>query len=556
MKEKEALESAISTQKDVQKKSVPEDAAGEGSTRTAEETESNASKEQIATIMNSLATLSAEKSRMEMSFQLDKKQLRQDLAEKDKRIREMEEKLKQNVNRNDLELEGLKSKLIVERHTREKETNDQLMMVKELQKLLSDERHLKEHLEMQLNDLKLKFSSMGTQNKQKDLQAEIEKLKHDLQEMEQSKQGPGSIAIEQLQEQNVFIQSLRAQHAAALKYEQGRTAKAEEEVRQLSLLHEESVSNLESRLAELSTTAGNYERLRQQDQEQILRLKEKLLDVTSSASPVATISSNSNENRSFEDVLEEFQQLKQVLQVENAKLKHPVDVSGILSLKNDHMNCLNEQKLLRTELSASTDQCRELAEEVSTQKQHIKNLQEKITVLNKNIEDQEMELKQAGDLHRSELKSERDKWRQVVSNMELELRAKTEEMENHLQKQRERSLNLLEEKDNEIKALKTSFDLFLPVESNSDNLPTSPTSSTGAPHTFLDGSAKGMANSNEQFHILHYVHELARKDVEVSSLRKAKHSAETAMRQAIKDKITSQQELHDQIAVLEEQVGR
>lgn len=534
LKEKEALEASLSAVSQ-----TPKDTGSSGSVAGEPD---KSTPDEIVVVMNSLATLSAEKSRMEMSFQRDKKILRQEMQEKDQRIRELEEKVKQNVNRNGLELEGLKSKLIVERHARERETNDQLVMVKELQKLLSDERQLKESLEMQLNSLKVAFAGQGSaqqsQNRYEDLQSEIAKLKQDHLELEKNQQSSGGngVTLEQLQE---LMANMKSQHTQALKIEQGRTVRAEEEIRNMSLFHEERVANLEARLAELSTTVGNYDRLRQQDQESIHKLKEKLLDATSST---ANKNQTEMDNKSFEDILEEIERLKQILVRENAHMKHPVDVSRIFALSDDHGDCMKEQATLRSELSVSHAKCEAMEEEVRIQKQNISNLQEKITVLNKNIEDQEVEIKQAADQHAKTLLAEQERWRE---NLEVAVRTKTEEMETHLQKQRERSLNLLEEKDNEIKSLKTSVDLFIPVEANSDAMSSGSQHSTSTPFA-----------SDGKTNILHYVHELARKDVEISSLRKSKHSAESAMRQAIKDKITCQEDLHDQIANLEEQVGR
>lgn len=543
LKEKGALEaslSAVSTTTTTRKDDAGESEDNSELPTTSPDT-AVASQEQIATVMNSLATLSAEKSRMEMSFQRDKKQLRVELQEKDQRIREWEEKAKQTVNKNKLEVEGLKSKLIVERHAREKETSDQLAMIKELQQLLSDERQAKESLQNQMVNLSGSLSGVQvSQKKYEEMQQEIEKLKGI--ELEREQQQSGGVTLEKLQEQ---IINMKHQHTTALKHEKDRTIKAEEEIRSISLFHEERVANLEARLAELSNTVGNYDRLRQKDQENIIVLKEKLLDATSSKSCPGTTDS---ENESIEDILGEIERLKQILLKENTKMKYPVDVSGLFSLSNDHVQCLNEQNALTRELAEFKLKFQSLADESLVQKQHISNLQDKITVLNKNIDDQEAELRQSSDQYSRDLKEIEDKWKH---NMELALRANTEEMEQHLQKQRERSLKLLEEKDNEIKALKSSFDLFIPVvDSNGETHPMSP-SSVEAPSTNF-GSSDGKTNSQ----LLHYMHELARKDVEITSLRKSKHSAESAMRQAIKDKITSQEELHDKLADLEEQVGR
>ena len=55
--------------------------------------------------------------------------------------------------------------------------------------------------------------------------------------------------------------------------EQKRATDAEERARKLAAVHEERVANLEARLAELSETVGNYDRLRQHDQMSIHRLK-------------------------------------------------------------------------------------------------------------------------------------------------------------------------------------------------------------------------------------------------------------------------------------------
>lgn len=539
LKEKEALGASLSVVSN--NKNLPENADPEqpGATKSQEESAAVANangptSEQIATVMNSLATLTAEKSRMEMSFQRDKKLLRQEMQDKETRIRELEEKVKQNVNRNSMELEGLKSKLIVERHAREKETSDQLGMVKELQKLLSDERQLKDSLEMQLTNLKQvmsnQTSSQQSQGRYDDLQSEIAQLKKDQLELEKNQQSAGNsgVTLDQLQE---LIANMRAQHSTALRNEQARTSKAEEEIRNMSLFHEDRVASLEARLAELSSTVGNYDRLRQLDQKSIQKLKEKLIDATSSAATVNVHRDQSDmESKTFEELLEEVERLKQLILRENTHMKHPVDVSRIFTLSTDHGECMRDQTALRNELSMLRAKCVEADEKSLTQKQHITNLQDKIKVLNQNIEDQETELKQ----HARDLLAEQEKWR---LNLETAVRTKSDEMEQHLQRQRERSLSLLEEKENEIKALKSSFDVF--------NTNLEAEHSAGA--SFVpDGKSN----------ILHYVHELARKDVEITSLRKSKHSAESAMRQAIKDKITCQEELHDQIANLEEQVGR
>lgn len=93
--------------------------------------------DQKLTLMNSLATLSAEKSRIEQSFLLDKRNLKQEITSKDKALKELEETIRSLESRNSLETENFKSKLIVEKHLLEKEQTNSMLMIRELQMLLN-----------------------------------------------------------------------------------------------------------------------------------------------------------------------------------------------------------------------------------------------------------------------------------------------------------------------------------------------------------------------------------------------------------------------------------
>lgn len=531
---------------------------------------------QIATLMNSLATLSAEKSRMEASFQGDKKQLRQDLFAKDRIIRDLQEKLKNTIATSQLELENVRSKIIVERHDREKEHNDHMVMVKELQKLLADERHLKENLEMQLNDLKTQFSSTSQSDRAiKELSNELEatkkKLKNNESSRSQIRDKESTAILHQLQSE---MTTLKQNHAVAIKNEQIRAYQAEERYKKLSSIHEERVANLESRLAELSSTVGNYDRLRQQDQENIFKLKEKIaqMSISESSTPDNTTLSFSNQEneKSVDEMIADFEELKRLILTVNMKLDHPRDLSNLFSTSNDHSTCIDEINKYRSKFEKINEENIQLTKINDNQKNHIKTLQEKVIVLNRNIDEQENELKSKMIESHQVLKVEKNKWKEIINAMEIDFRGKVAQLELSLQKQRDRSLTLLEEKENEIKALKTSFEVFIPqnipiVEhdpetgedgSNTENS-VKKISTAHLSSVLTSGVAGAGAGSNaEHHHMLHYVHELARKDVEVSQLRKAKHSAETALRQALQNKVASQEELHIKINALEEEVDR
>lgn len=569
LKEKEALEAsftAVSTSSgnsEIAKSNMENTKTSEPSTDSSSSSSASSTfnpddlNQQMATLMNSLATLSAEKSRMEASFQADKRQLRQELAAKDQQIRELGDKARSSVAANGLEVEKVKSKLIVERHARDKEANDHMAMVRELQKLLADERHLKENLEMQLGNLKVQFSNNeSSSGAPSEVRQELEVLKRKYKELKARSRMEAPEAkhphpiLAQLQTEMV---QMKAQHHAAIASEQKRAQLAEDRSKQLAAVHEERVVTLESRLAELSSSVGNYDRLRQSDQQSIFRLKEKIAQLETTGKSTISLepqhAPTSTRPRQIPDLIDEIVQLKKLLILENAKQVQPRDLSKLFATGNDHADCLEEYEKLRREFDEYRARSESLHHTVDTQTSHVRTLQDKIQVLNRNIDEQEQELKHKTGTHVQEMRAERAKWKELVVSMESDFRSKQSDIEGQLQKQRERSLRLLEEKEQEIKALRHSFEVGGPGDGGV---------SVGeeASRRKISSTTSYPSAPSAECHMLHYVHELSRKEVEITALRKAKNLAEASMRQALQDKVTSQQELHDRIGDLEDSVDR
>lgn len=594
LKEKEALEATVSALSTNQNETSTKDAAESyadalsttgtasvAATSSFSVDNNNELKLQLSTVMNSLATLSAEKSKMEQSFQADKRQLRQDLQSKDKHIKDLQDRYKALAAQNALELDKAKSKLIVERHEREKEINDHMLMVRELQKLLSDERHLKENLEMQLNDLKTQFSVIDNS----DGSGRVRELTHDLNQLKQklkdaksankpsatatpndSQVAASATVLRQLQHEML---QLKQQHAIAMSAEQHRAMLAEDQYKKLSIVHEDRVANLESRLAELSASVGAYDRLRQADQANIFHLKEKIAQFELGHMVPMASDSLLPKQWTVHELIEEIVQLKQVLLVENAKLPSPVDLSKLFPASNDHRDCADSYAKLRHDFDTYRRANDGNRDTIDVQKRHIKTLQDKVQVLNRNIDQQEQELKNKSMEYVAEIRSERTKWKDFVASMESDFRGKVAELESQLQKQRERSLTLLEEKENEIRQLKQAFDVFgsgslaqqpppqlIDTSAGVSAAKATQLSSVLGACNSSSGGAIGQQSQSGDYHMLHYVHELSRKEVEITALRKAKYAAESSLRQALQDKVMAQEELHDKIILLEENVDR
>ena len=164
VKEKEALENSLSILNTSTSK--PSDKTDENPEEgeAQDDTENSDKDKRISTLTASLATVTSEKSRIEASFQEDKKKLRAELNEKDSVISNLKQEVKQFRDKFKTEIDEAKSKLIIERHNREKETNDHALMLRELQKLVTDERSAKEKADHELQQVKdqLKGTKMST----------------------------------------------------------------------------------------------------------------------------------------------------------------------------------------------------------------------------------------------------------------------------------------------------------------------------------------------------------------------------------------------------------
>lgn len=109
-------------------------------------------KSQLSTLTGALATVTQEKSRMEASFQADKRQLKQE-------VEELRERLVVAATQQEAELRGMQSQLaesrarvITQQHEREQEQGDHATQLRELQRLLQAERDQRQDAELRLQD--------------------------------------------------------------------------------------------------------------------------------------------------------------------------------------------------------------------------------------------------------------------------------------------------------------------------------------------------------------------------------------------------------------------
>lgn len=522
-------------------------------------------KNRLDTLMNSLATLSAEKSKMEANFQQDKKQLRNERDECEKIIKDLKEKLNKVQTTNYSEIEHVKCKLIMERHEREREQADHAKMIKELQKLLHDERRNKEQLEAQVK------SQFAHKTQCKILEAELEIARNKLKQAEEAAKETPPILLS-LQSEMALM---KKQHLNAIHEEQKRAAAAEQQARALAMTHEARVAGLEARLAELSEIVGGYDRLRQQDQQAIQKLKDQLINLQDSEHEYITL------NNEPEEIISRIKNLyTKLLDLDNKKsesahvksLLHSLDLydkQQIIDYKEKYETLLQEFEDYKQQMKYSNVgnisyniQSQNIASsydknsktQLHMLKAHNNNLEERIRVLNNEIVNKERELKLKLEHQEKSYQEEHGKLRHLLLQKDNEFRNKISTLEQQLLRQRERSMALIEEKDKEILTLKTSFHALLPKKENTAERKLNASKCENGTEPITDLVTGLLTNDSPP--ILHYSQELARKEVQVSASRKKVLELEATLREKQREVIYIKEKQKENVKALQAQIAR
>ncbi|EFN74088.1 GRIP and coiled-coil domain-containing protein 1 [Camponotus floridanus] len=501
-------------------------------------------KNQLGVLMNQLVTLSAEKSKMEANFQIDKKQLRNDRDECEKVIKDLKERLKKAQNVNHSEIEHVKCKLIMERHDREKEHADFVKKLKELQKLLYNEQRSKEQLEGQLK------THLANKTQCKILEAELEITKTKLKQAEEAAKETPPILLS-LQTEMALM---KKQHLNAIREEQKRATAAEQQARGSTMIYEARVACLEARLAELSEIVGSYDRLRQQDQLTIQKLKDQLAILQNNEHSEIMMSNNQPE-----EIISKIKIMFTRLLDLNHQKKDSTYIKSLLNsldLWDEHYDYKEKYDILLQEfedykhqlykynMSSNIRGGQQQRQNVSlthdknhdkTQlnllKVHNSNLEERIRMMSNEMLNKEKGLQEQLDHQQKLLQEERSKLEHTLHQKDIEYRNRISTLEQQLLRQRERSMALMEEKDKEILTLKASFRALLP------NKETAATTETKTHLKRYENTVEPVTDlvtellTNDSPQILHYTQELSRKEVQVSSLRKKILELEASLRE-------------------------
>ncbi|NXV10323.1 GCC1 protein, partial [Cettia cetti] len=500
-------------------------------------------KAQLGTLTGALATVTREKSRMEASYQAERRQVKQELEEAEAELRRLQEQLAQT-----------RARLAEQQQEREREQGDHGLMLRELQELLRAEREARRAAERELQQAREELQeAQGHEQHARQLRQELEELRRELQEV-RDENGKPDPRIQELQEE---MAGLKNHFQLQLVQEMKKTAQAEEQLRQRSQREEQRVAELEAQVSQVSELLGTYEKAKQRDQGTIQRLKDRIvqLDLENKTLAIAASSRSLGEVAVEEATLdvtvlkEKMEKLRKLLQAaagkgpevpeEEEEPREPEPPPGAGDSNGDKApggHCQQELRQLKEEFERYKVRAQQvlkskatkdvgLAKELEEAREQLAELRDKHVLLQLAADEAEARHRQELEARRQELQQLQQLHRQELERCQLQFRERALRLEEEMHKQRDRALAVLAEKDRELEQLRAL------------TLPHGPKGSRDAPgdlpgrdsSEILPQELQLCSGSEPTFFL--YAEQLARKEVEIAALRKHKHRLEGQLHQ-------------------------
>ncbi|XP_053200031.1 GRIP and coiled-coil domain-containing protein 1 [Scomber japonicus] len=497
-------------------------------------------KNQLSTLSGAVATVTQEKSRMEAGFQADRRQLRQEVEDLQDRLVAMTTQHETETRILQDQLAESRARIITQQHDRELEQRDHVLQLQELTRILQD------------------------------------------QDQDQARPDP---RVDQLQRE---LLDLKNQIQDQVHSETRRACQAEERARERAQAAELRVAGLEQRLSELSELLGSSEKTKQRDQQVVQRLRDRILQLDTENKMLAMATAGratSDPDEAQLDVAalkEKMEKVKKLLLL--AAQKNPDQAPLILKLAQSEpvQQEPGQQEAVQQEAGQQEAGQQEAGQQEAGQQelQQLRDeferykLRAQVVLKNKNARDgcQARELEEVRD-QLAELKEKYINLRIQSDEAEAEQRRRLEErtqraaelqqshrqeaervaalhreellrLEAELHKQRERTMALLDEKDQELERLRAAA-------------PTPDAPRCAAEASEDDGAAAESEGdmvsralrqaAHAEPTLLLYAEQLARKEAEAGALRRHKHQLEEDVHQ-LQAKLIANAERHDEEA--------
>ncbi|CAN0020491.1 unnamed protein product [Bubo scandiacus] len=546
-------------------------------------------KTQLATLTSALSTVTQEKSRMEASYQADKKKMKQDLDDAVKKAEDETEKFETELKSVQEQLAETKARLITQQHDRAQEQSDHAVMLRELQKLLQSERTLRQDAELKLEETREALAGRacmadraeGYELQIRQLSQEVEDLKRELQAVQEENNKPDP-RLQGLQEE---MASLKNHFHVQLLQEMKKTAQAEEQLRQHAQMEERRVAALEGQVSEVSELLGTYEKAKQKDQVVIQKLKDRIVQLdlenktlaiaASSRSPVDVHVEEANLDVNV--LKDKMEKLKKLLQAAAKKSQPALDIEKLCELelpkgseagdgeKATALYYQQELKQLKEEferykmraqvvLKNKSAKDGNLAKELEEAQEQLADLKEKYVVLQLSSDEMEKQHQQDLEAKKQEMSQLQQVHRQELERCQLDYRERALKLEEEMHKQRDRALAVLAEKDQELEQLR-SVTLPYGLQGSKNYPDVTSNDSPGNDSSEILPQALHLSATSEPTFFL-YAEQLARKEVEIVALRKQKHKLEMQVHQ-LQEKILVEEEKHrEEVSALRSEIEK
>ncbi|CAF0818271.1 unnamed protein product [Adineta ricciae] len=570
---------------------VESGAEGENSQPTVAEHQTV--QEKLQTLQQNVTAITKQKNHMERMFQTDKRKLK---AENEELCKQLEEAKAENIiikEKLDNEIKDLKKSLYQSQRDHEREVADCRVIARELQTLLSTERNKSETLEHQYDECRAKVVTLETQfdNLKKQYNALNNQYQTKLNELKDK----DSVHAEELKyskekivELTSKLNNLEAKYTEQLRTESKRNELLEKKLNEASTEQAQKMSTTETQIAELSEQIGIIEKQRSQDQMVIQRLKERIAQLDMENSLLTKVSSTSIEqddvivtdddtenHYDLDTLLKRISKLKVLIRVANDRFGQSLTIEDVLNIDREissgaanssggnsssennkvlHSKCHEEIERLKAELEKYRNKTvaafkAKAFKDTNTSKEH-DDLRNQIDQLREKLANSQSLYNAENERHaqvveklESCLTNIREQHRHEMDQFLARKRTELNELECELEKQRERTMRLLSEKDRELETLRKQPDLIptlnkdisqpivsdLKEEEHSESttiigelFPRELSSSTiGGPMSPLP------ADSNN---ILYFIQEQQLREQELMSLRKQRYELEMTIR--------------------------
>ncbi|XP_059843133.1 GRIP and coiled-coil domain-containing protein 1 [Hypanus sabinus] len=554
-------------------------------------------KSQLATLTNALATVTQEKSRMEASYLTDKKKMRQELEDLTQRFQEENSKYEAEIKKVQEQLAEAKARIITQQHERDREQNDHATMLHELQKLLQEERALRQDVELKLEDTKDILTSKShaadrvddCESQVKHLSKEVDEVRNALRLAEEEKRRPDPRVRELEEEMN----ETKAHYQAQLQLEMRKAAQAQEQLRHFSQMEEERVANLENRVSELSELVGTYDKGKQKDKMTIHKLKERIIQLDMENKTLANAASNrasmdlivDESNLDVNILRDKMEKLKKLLALAVRKSQEPLDMEKLCEVdstdttetsdgeKASVFYYQHELKQLKEEferykmraqvvLKNKNAKDGNTTKELESLREELAELKEKYITLRLACDEMEAKHKSDNEANKQYIAQLQTAHKKELEKVEIQYHERIIKLEEEMHKQRDRALAVLAEKDRETETLRSGSSGLLShknfVESKIWSDGDSPQNEDDLQGDFCQDIVKQTAKfsgPNEPT-FLHFAEQLARKELEVTTLRKQKHQMEAIVHQ-LEDSLLMEKERHkEDVEVLQDEVQK